>query len=265
MRNLVSRVSTGWGLVLVSMLGMSGAAHAVIAPGDFEPGDSWYIGPGGTTGLLVDTATDQITRVSDGSTYDLPVELHDDPSYDLIFRLSPSQQYLYVQKSNPMGAGPVCNGTSQVLILLYELGAPPNPMPFSSVSGPACVEGPLSQQPRFYDEVGVVRTMVLFGASGGGTGSNHQVLWADLIRREMATNGDTYLQGVVLIHFAPLGNAALITHGTGRWEEPEQSWRLADALGKRGIPNRVDEWDDKWDHDWPTWREMLPKYLEEVL
>lgn len=57
----------------------------------------------------------------------------------------------------------------------------------------------------------------------------------------------------------------LITHGTGRWEEPEQSWRMADALGKRGIPNRVDEWDDAWDHDWPTWREMLPKYLGELL
>lgn len=56
----------------------------------------------------------------------------------------------------------------------------------------------------------------------------------------------------------------LITHGTGRWEEPGQSWQLASTLGARGIPNRVDEWDD-YDHDWPTWREMLPKYLDEVL
>lgn len=55
----------------------------------------------------------------------------------------------------------------------------------------------------------------------------------------------------------------LLTHGTGRWEEPEQSWRVADVLGAKGIPNRVDAWEDR-DHDWPTWRDMLPKYLEEL-
>ena len=55
----------------------------------------------------------------------------------------------------------------------------------------------------------------------------------------------------------------LFTHGTGRWEEPEQSWRAADVLGAKGVPNRVDAWDDR-DHDWPTWRDMLPKYLAEL-
>lgn len=55
----------------------------------------------------------------------------------------------------------------------------------------------------------------------------------------------------------------LLTHGTGRWEDPQQSWRAADALGAKGIPNRVDAWDGL-DHDWPTWREMLPKYLGEL-
>ena len=56
----------------------------------------------------------------------------------------------------------------------------------------------------------------------------------------------------------------LLAHGDGRWEEPAQSWRMAEALGARGIPNRVDEWGEEYDHDWPTWREMLPKYLEQV-
>jgi esterase/lipase superfamily enzyme len=55
----------------------------------------------------------------------------------------------------------------------------------------------------------------------------------------------------------------LLTHGTGRAEEPSQSWRAAETLGKKGIPNRVDQWED-WAHDWPTWREMLPKYLGEL-
>ena len=57
----------------------------------------------------------------------------------------------------------------------------------------------------------------------------------------------------------------LLTHGDGRWEEPAQSWRMADVLGARGIPNRVDAWGEDYDHDWPTWREMLPKYLEELV
>ena len=57
----------------------------------------------------------------------------------------------------------------------------------------------------------------------------------------------------------------LLAHGTGRWESPEESWQVADCLGARGIPNRVDEWGPEWDHDWPTWRRMLPQYLEELL
>lgn len=57
----------------------------------------------------------------------------------------------------------------------------------------------------------------------------------------------------------------LLAHGTGRWEEPAQSWHTADVLGGRGIPNRVDEWGPEWDHDWITWRRMLPQYLDELV
>ena len=56
----------------------------------------------------------------------------------------------------------------------------------------------------------------------------------------------------------------LLTHGEGRWEEPEQSWRMAGVLGAKGVPNRVDTWGPEWDHDWPTWRRMLPHYLAEL-
>lgn len=57
----------------------------------------------------------------------------------------------------------------------------------------------------------------------------------------------------------------LFTHGQGRWEDPNESWRIADVLGAKDIPNRVDAWGQEWDHDWPTWREMLPKYVDELL
>jgi esterase/lipase superfamily enzyme len=52
--------------------------------------------------------------------------------------------------------------------------------------------------------------------------------------------------------------------GQGRWEDPGESWRLAGVLGDKGVPNRVDAWGPEYDHDWPTWREMLPKYLDEL-
>ncbi len=55
----------------------------------------------------------------------------------------------------------------------------------------------------------------------------------------------------------------LIPSGEGRWEDIGESWRLANLLGAKGIPNRVDSWGTDWDHDWQTWREMLPKYLDE--
>jgi len=56
----------------------------------------------------------------------------------------------------------------------------------------------------------------------------------------------------------------LLAFGQGRWEAPAESWRLAGVLGSRQIPNRVDPWDSSWDHDWPTWRRMLPQYLAEL-
>lgn len=55
----------------------------------------------------------------------------------------------------------------------------------------------------------------------------------------------------------------LLACGEGRWESPQQSWQAARVLGSRGIPNRVDMWGPDHDHDWMTWREMLPKYLAE--
>jgi len=56
----------------------------------------------------------------------------------------------------------------------------------------------------------------------------------------------------------------ILAHGDGRWEDPGESWRMAEVLGAKGIPNRVDPWGPEWDHDWPTWRAMLPRYLEEL-
>jgi len=52
-----------------------------------------------------------------------------------------------------------------------------------------------------------------------------------------------------------------LVSGEGKAEDLGESWRMGNALGARGIPNRVDSWGRDWPHDWQTWREMLPKYL----
>ncbi len=57
----------------------------------------------------------------------------------------------------------------------------------------------------------------------------------------------------------------LLATGAGENETPDESWKVADALGVKQIPNRVDVWDANWRHDWETWREMLPKYVDEML
>ena len=75
------------------------------------------------------------------------------------------------------------------------------------------------------------------------------------------------------VHFVPtLGGVhleklqsrfILLCSGEGRAEDIGESWRMGSVLGKQGIPNRIDPWGAQWHHDWPTWREMLPKYLGE--
>ena len=57
----------------------------------------------------------------------------------------------------------------------------------------------------------------------------------------------------------------ILASGEGEWEDIGESWRMADALGAKGIPNRVDNWGPQWAHQWPTWRSMLPQYLRELL
>jgi esterase/lipase superfamily enzyme len=56
-----------------------------------------------------------------------------------------------------------------------------------------------------------------------------------------------------------------LASGSGAWENIDESWRAADLLGAKGVPNRVDDWGPEFEHDWPTWWKMLPTYLEQAL
>lgn len=55
----------------------------------------------------------------------------------------------------------------------------------------------------------------------------------------------------------------LLPTGEGDYEDIGESWRMAAVLGAKGIPNRVDPWGTDYHHNWETWREMLPRYLDE--
>ena len=57
----------------------------------------------------------------------------------------------------------------------------------------------------------------------------------------------------------------LLASGEGEAEDIGQSWRVADLLGGKGIPNRVDSWGPEWKHDWPLWRNMVHTYVPELL
>lgn len=57
---------------------------------------------------------------------------------------------------------------------------------------------------------------------------------------------------------------AVIASGEGANEDIGESWAAAHVLGSVGVPNRVDSWGPRA-HDWPLWRDMLPRYLDELV
>lgn len=50
--------------------------------------------------------------------------------------------------------------------------------------------------------------------------------------------------------------------GSGSYEAPGASRRFSAILNDKGIPHELDVWGADMSHDWPTWRAMLPYYLE---
>lgn len=56
-----------------------------------------------------------------------------------------------------------------------------------------------------------------------------------------------------------------LASGKGRWEAPQESLALGHILGAKGIPNWVELWGEDVDHDWPTWRSMLPLFLDRLV
>jgi esterase/lipase superfamily enzyme len=53
-----------------------------------------------------------------------------------------------------------------------------------------------------------------------------------------------------------------ILTGSGDYEDPQASRNFSGVLNSKGITHELDVWGPEFKHDWPTWRAMLPHYLE---
>ncbi len=69
-------------------------------------------------------------------------------------------------------------------------------------------------------------------------------------------NDEWYLQHI------RRSNHIHILSGSGDYEDPEASRKFAGVLYNKGINYELDIWGADMKHDWPTWRAMLPYYIE---
>lgn len=53
-----------------------------------------------------------------------------------------------------------------------------------------------------------------------------------------------------------------ILTGCGDHEAPEEAERFAGVLFDKGIDYELSVWGSEWSHDWPTWRAMLPLWID---
>lgn len=53
-----------------------------------------------------------------------------------------------------------------------------------------------------------------------------------------------------------------ILTGCGEYEDPEAARSFAGILFNKGINYELSVWGNEWKHDWPTWRAMLPLFID---
>ncbi len=53
-----------------------------------------------------------------------------------------------------------------------------------------------------------------------------------------------------------------ILSGSGAHEDPEAARKFAEILYNKGINYELSIWGNEWTHDWPTWRAMLPLFID---
>ena len=54
----------------------------------------------------------------------------------------------------------------------------------------------------------------------------------------------------------------IIASGSGEHEDPNANRRFSEVLNSKSIPHELEIWGNDINHDWPTWRKMLPYFIE---
>ncbi|GDX43217.1 esterase [Bacteroidota bacterium] len=54
----------------------------------------------------------------------------------------------------------------------------------------------------------------------------------------------------------------IIASGSGSHEDPEANKRFSGVLHSKSIPHELEIWAEDIHHDWPTWRKMLPYFID---
>lgn len=67
-----------------------------------------------------------------------------------------------------------------------------------------------------------------------------------------------------MLNFMRKGKIIIAT-GQGDYEDPQASINLSNILNSKGIRHWLDLWGYDMPHDWPTWRKMLPYYLNFII
>ncbi len=74
-----------------------------------------------------------------------------------------------------------------------------------------------------------------------------------------------YLENLDDEYYLPILRKANHIHllsGSGSYETPEATRAMSGLLHYKGIPHELDIWGPDMPHDWPTWRAMLPYYVD---
>jgi esterase/lipase superfamily enzyme len=60
-----------------------------------------------------------------------------------------------------------------------------------------------------------------------------------------------------------LQSYVILCHGRGAWEiANDEAQSIADLLQAKGIPHWYDVWDERYPHDWPSWKAQIVKFLD---
>ena len=54
----------------------------------------------------------------------------------------------------------------------------------------------------------------------------------------------------------------IIASGSGSYEDPSANRRFSEVLHNKSIPHELDIWGNDINHDWSTWKKMLPYFIE---